>query len=467
ETRALVGENGAGKSTFVKILSGVYQPDEGQIFLNDQQVNFFNPKAAIQAGISVIYQELDLIPMLNCVQNIFLGFEIRNNFFKTVNYKKMKETTLSYLEKMQASIDIDKPVCYLPIAHQQIVAICKALVHNSKVLFMDEPSASLSRNELENLFKLIRNLKEQNITIIYISHRLEEIFEIADSVTVLRDGELISTDQIKNISKSEIIEKMIGKKITEERINNLEIKDSRIILEVKNLNYKTILKDINFSVKKGEIFGVLGLVGSGRLELARVLSGVYKFNSGEILIKGKHVHLNSPNSAIRNSISYVPDERRAQGLFFNLNLLMNSTMMVIPDVTSKLDIVNKLTMKSTFEKFKKILNIKCRDEKQLVSELSGGNQQKIVFSKCLAKDTDIIILNEPTKGIDVGSKYEIYNFLIDLIKHGKTIIIFSPEIPELCNICNRLMILKRGQVSGIITDSEINQQNVFKALLSN
>jgi len=466
EVRALVGENGAGKSTLVKILAGAIKPDKGQISINGKDVFFLNPKSAIENGVSVIYQELDLVPQLNGVSNIFLGFELKHKIWKTVDKKKMLESAKGYLEKMQAKIDLTKPVSNLPIAEQQIIAICKALAHEAKIIMMDEPSASLSSSELSRLFELIRELKKHEMTVIYISHRMEEIFEIADSVTVLRDGNLISTDEIKSVTKSEIIEKMIGKKLSEERINSRNYKNDDAILNVKNLYYKNNLKNISFDVKKGEIFGILGLVGSGRLELARILSGIYKTKQGDILLNNKKVKFKLPSDAISNSISYVPDERRTQGLFMNLSVLMNSIMMSISKMSNKIGIFNKKIFNKSFEKYKEKLQIKCSSSNQQVSTLSGGNQQKVVFAKCLMRDTDIIILNEPTKGIDVGSKFEIHRILLEIAEQNKTIVVFSPEIPEICSICDRIMILKRGEISKIFESGEINQQDVFKELLS-
>ncbi|MCL4377322.1 MAG: sugar ABC transporter ATP-binding protein [Actinobacteria bacterium] len=466
EVRALVGENGAGKSTFIKIIAGAHKPDSGQVLLDSKEVFFNNPKSAIDNGIAVIYQELDLVPQLGSLANIFLGFELKTKISKVLDKKRMRLIAEENLKKMGSVIDLSIPVKNLPIADQQVIAICKALVHEARIILMDEPSASLSSKELKNLFDLIRNLKMHDIAIIYVSHRLEEIFEIADSVSVLRDGRLISTDPISKVTKEIIIERMIGRKLKEDRINIRESnKNKEIILKIENLSYKNVLKNINFKVPKGEIFGILGLVGSGRLELAKILAGIYKSTSGDIFLNNKPVHLKSPFDAINKSISYVTDERKTQGLFFNLNVLLNSLMMSINKLMSKAGLINEKKLVEIFKKYQSRLNIKCSSYNQLVSGLSGGNQQKVLFAKCLSRNTDIIILNEPTKGIDVGSKFEIHQILVEYSQQGKTIVVFSPEIPELCNICDKILILKKGNVSKIFESQEINQRNILKELL--
>lgn len=468
EVRALVGENGAGKSTLIKIIAGALQPDEGEIYIDNKKIIHKNPRSAINDGITVIYQELDLVQSLSGVKNLFLGSELRNKV-KTVNNKLMYYRGKEFLESVGSGIDLKQPINNLTIAEQQIIAICKAAISGkSRIILMDEPSASLNSKELENLFNLIKNLKKNNVTIIYISHRLEEIFNIADSVTVLRDGKHIVTKNISDLSKSNIIEYMIGKEINEERINKTSnsFSENQEIIALKKINYKNILSDVSFNVTKGEIFGVLGLVGSGREELAKILYGIISPTNGSIYIKGQKKALKNPSTALDNSITYVPSDRRYQGLFLNLSSLLNVGIMSLKYFSNKFSLLNKKKLVKSFNKYKDKLKIKVSSYKQQVSDLSGGNQQKILIARCLSRDSDIIILNEPTRGIDVGTKFEIYQLLMDISSSGKTIIVFSTEVPEVVNICNRILILKKGKVEKIINSDNFEQSVILNYLLN-
>lgn len=469
EVRAIVGENGAGKSTLIKIVAGVLEKDSGQIIIEGKEVNYSNPKEALMAGISVIYQELDLIPDLDGLTNIFLGFEKLRSFNGInafLDRKKMEEIAKDTFNKLQIKIDLHVPIKTLPIAEQQIIAICKAVIHNARILIMDEPSASLSGEELEHLYKLIKNLKEQGVTIIYISHRLEEIFKIADNVTVLRDGNVIGTKPVKELNKEILVQMMVGKDIVEKRINNRDSSEFKeTILEVKNLNCQNRITDLSFEVKKGEIFGILGLVGSGRNELAKILYGMLSKDSGEIFVNHKLTDLSNPLKAINNSISYVPDDRQRHGMFLQLNVMLNVIISVLYKFINKLGILKFKTVENLFEFYRQKINIKVSSRIQLAKELSGGNQQKLILSRCLARGNEIILLNEPTRGIDVGAKFEIYQILWKIALEGKTIIIFSSEIPELANLCDRIAVLKRGFLQRIFESKEMNQERILAELL--
>jgi ribose transport system ATP-binding protein len=467
EVSALVGQNGAGKSTLIKIIAGALQPDAGEIFVDGRRTVHRDPKSAIDSGIAVIYQELDLIPPLNGMRNLFLGAELSTRS-GTIDNKTMFAKGNDFLQSMGADIDLRSPVGSLTVAEQQIIAICKAVITGkAKIILMDEPSASLSSRELVNLFALIRNLKRNSITVVYISHRLEEIFTIADTVTVLRDGKRIVTKGIGELSKSQIIEYMIGRSIDGERAGrgHRTVSGSGLILEARGIGWGSALSDISFGVLKGEIFGILGLVGSGREDLAKILYGMVSPTSGELLVKGQPARLGRPAAALARSITYVPSDRRYQGLFMTLSNVLNSGMLSLRTFSDSLSLLNKRRLAKSFEHYRDALRIRVASGKQQVSLLSGGNQQKILIARCLMRESDIIILNEPTRGIDVGTKFEIYNLLAEISRSGKTIIIFSTEVPEVVEICDRVLILKKGTVGKVFEAGDFDQARILDHLL--
>jgi len=466
EVRALVGENGAGKSTLVKIIAGVLKADEGEIEIEGIPVHFNSPREAMDGGVSVIYQELDLIANLDGLSNIFLGFEKFRRIRGILDRKTMLRTARGALERLGVDIDLRVPVNRLPVAEQQILAICKSLIHETKILLMDEPSASLSGNELEHLYRLILALKEQGITIVYISHRLEEIFQIADSVTVLRDGNHIITSGMSALTKRDLVELMIGKKIEEDRINTrLGSSLGPSLLALKNVSFGQRLNGVSFDVRKGEIFGVLGLVGSGRNELARILYGMIQPDGGEIRVNDVPVSFADPLQAIRNNMSYVPEDRKAHGIIPNLSVEMNVVFSILFRLVGALMMIRRKLLSRQFAYFREKLNIRMQHKDQVIVELSGGNQQKCVLSRCLARANDIIILNEPTRGIDVGAKFEIYQKLLEIAHEGKTLVVFSSEVPELTNLCDRIAIIKKGMVSSIHEGAELEQAKILSELL--
>ncbi|MHC1771800.1 MAG: sugar ABC transporter ATP-binding protein [Flexilinea sp.] len=466
EVRALVGENGAGKSTLIKIIAGALKPDDGLMFLEDKQIELTSPKNGIDAGIAVIYQELDLLPELSVLENIFLGIEIKNkrNFLDVQEMGKIIDKNFS-----EMNIEINKfaNVGSLPIASKQMVAIAKAIVHNAKILIMDEPSSSLTSKELEILFKEIRRLKEKRVSVIYISHRLEEIFQICDSVTVLRDGVLISTEDVSNVNRKMIIEMMIGKKINENRLNDRQNFDNSPIIEIKDLSYRDILDSVSFTVRKGEIFGILGLIGSGTIELGKIIYGIINQTSGTISSNGNILEFKTPNDALENSISYVPDDRREFGIFMELDVEKNAVITSLNKFLSKniFQLIDQKSLTDSFTKHVNLLGIKITGRNQQTQFLSGGNQQKILVARTLIRDSDIIILSSPTKGIDVGSKYEIYQILLSCATQGKTVIAISQEIPELVQICDRILLLKRGKAYREYTGPDINESLIYNDLM--
>ncbi len=466
EVRALVGENGAGKSTMIKIIAGASKPNGGSISICGEIVNINSPKEGIEKGISVIYQELDLIPELTVMENMFLGVEKKSKR-GILDKNLMNEMVEDYFKKVNLSILPRSKVGELPIASQQMVAIGKAMMHDTKILIMDEPSSSLTNKELDVLFEQIRILKEKKITVIYISHRLEEIFEICDSVTVLRDGMMISSKKVSEISRKEVIELMIGKKVSENRLNLRNDYDAPDILEVENLNLSGILENVSFSVKKGEIYGILGLVGSGAAELGKALYGTRRSMTGDILINGEKRSIRSPNDALEDSISYVTDERRALGLFMELDVEQNAVVTSVKKFQAgALKLIDHKKTKAVFMEYVDRFNIKITDRSQKVQFLSGGNQQKILLARSLMSDADIMILSSPTKGIDVGSKFEIYQILLDCAKQGKTVIAISQEIPELVQICDRILMLKRGRVFKEYSGLDISETLIYHELLA-
>ncbi len=465
EVRALLGENGAGKSTMIKIIAGVYKPDSGSIYIDEKEVTISNPKEGLDKGISVIYQELDLLPALSVVQNIFLGIERKNNL-GMLDKVAMERMVQEYFDSMQIDIDIHAKVGELPIASQQMVAIAKAVEHEARLLIMDEPSSSLTNKELEVLYRQIRQLKERNVAVIYISHRLEEVYEICDTVTILRDGVMIDTRNVSEIERHEMVTLMIGREINEDRLNTRKTYDGPVILSARNICLDRHLHQVSFDVKKGEIFGILGLVGSGAIELGKVLYGVIPMDAGELSVAGKKLQVKMPSDALHHSLSYVPDERRAHGIFPLLSVEQNSVITSIYQYTSRFGFLNHKKVNAAFVEYVERFGIKIASPNQPIQYLSGGNQQKALIARTLLSNTEIIILSCPTKGIDVGSKFDIYSILLDCAKEGKTIIAVSQEITELVRICDRILMLKDGEVYHEYTGDEISESLIYHDLLA-
>ena len=465
EVRALLGENGAGKSTMIKIIAGVYKPDSGNIYIDEKEVTISNPKEGLDKGISVIYQELDLLPALSVVQNIFLGIERKNNL-GMLDKVAMERMVQEYFDSMQIDIDIHAKVGELPIASQQMVAIAKAVEHEARLLIMDEPSSSLTNKELEVLYRQIRQLKERNVAVIYISHRLEEVYEICDTVTILRDGVMIDTRNVSEIERHEMVTLMIGREINEDRLNTRKTYDGPVILSARNICLDRHLHQVSFDVKKGEIFGILGLVGSGAIELGKVLYGVIPMDAGELSVAGKKRQIKMPSDALHHSVSYVPDERRAHGIFPLLSVEQNSVITSIYQYTSRFGFLNHKKVNAAFVEYVERFGIKIASPNQPIQYLSGGNQQKALIARTLLSNTEIIILSCPTKGIDVGSKFDIYSILLDCAKEGKTIIAVSQEITELVRICDRILMLKDGEVYHEYMGDEISESLIYHDLLA-
>lgn len=436
----LVGENGAGKSTLIKILTGVLERTAGTILLNGREYVSYSPRDARKQGISTLFQELNVVDQLTVEENLTLGMEDTTFGFlrKSTKIKKMVDA----LKEIEPSIDPKQKVKRLSVAKKQIVEIAKAVASGSDIIIMDEPTASISESEVKRLFRIIRELKKNNVTVIYISHRLDEIFEIGDYVTVMRDGRHIATKPVSEVKdRSELIRMMIGKTIVESYIPK-ETQDQEVLLEVKNLSTEK-LKNISFNIRRGEIIGFYGLVGAGKTELARAIYGADRY-SGVVLFKGKQLGA-TPAKAIEAGIALVPEERRSQGIFTILTIRNNIPVMNLKKISNGGFVDAAKEWQAAVEYIDKLRIITSGPEKE-TAKLSGGNQQKVVFAKCLFADSDLLILDEPTRGIDVGAKSEIYGIVRQLAESGKSIMFLSSELPEILNLCDRIFLLYDGEI---------------------
>lgn len=461
EVHAIVGENGAGKSTLIKIISGAYTKDEGSIIFDGREIENLSPVDCINLGISTVHQELRLVEQLTVLENILLGAPIEKNTYlgKLVDWKATKKEAARLIDSMGINIHPNALVSELSVAKKQIVEICKALSRNAKLVIMDEPSATLTEKELEVLFRIIRKLKQDGITVIYISHRLEEIFEITDRVTVMRDGKHIITDNVSNLDRRKLIKHMVGREI-DNIFPDRKISSGNPLLTVENLSIPGTLEDINFTLHEGEILGIAGLVGSGRTELARAIFGVDKIGSGEINIRGETSSIRSIKDAIKHKMALIPEDRKLQGLVPDLSIGMNISLVGIDQII-KNTLINKGLEKSITEEYIEILDIQTPSWTQLIKYLSGGNQQKCVLAKWLVVDSDILIFDEPTRGIDVGAKQEIYKLLTKLARQGKGIIMISSELPEIIGISHRILVMHDGRITGVVDPRETSQEEIM------
>jgi|LGOV01.1.fsa_nt_gb ABC-type sugar transport system ATPase subunit len=465
EVHALLGENGAGKSTLIKILTGVLQRDAGEIILEDKSIEIKNPIQARYKGIAAIYQELSLVDDLTVAQNIFLGHEPTTNFIGLNNDKKLIEKTEIYLKSFNIGIDPRVKVKNLGMGQKRIVEIIKALSVDAKILLLDEPTTGMSRVEIETLFKIMEDLKSRNITMIYISHILEEIYSICDRITVLRDGINAATYNIEEVDTNTLVKTMIGREVKDEFPDKRKIKIDEILLEVTDFQTTVMKKSISFKLNKGEILGITGIIGAGKSELGHALFGVDKKISGEIKLNGISKKFKTPSDAKNNGIALIPEDRKSQGLFLEHTVQNNVVVSYIEKLNSnKLILSIKNIKKFAFDVIKK-MNVKPLNVKLSIKNLSGGNQQKVVIGKWLLGNPKVIIMDEPTRGIDVGTKSEIYKLMQDLAEKGMGIILLSSEFKEICGLCNRVIVLKDGEIVDEIYDSEINSQRILKKAL--
>ena len=454
EVRALMGENGAGKSTLMKILGGIYQKDKesGKILVEGKEVEINNVDDAKKYGISIIHQEISLAENMTVYDNIFMGREIDAGMKGFLNDKEMIKQAQAIVDELKVDIDVRRKVGDLSIAKQQMIEICRALLSNAKVIVMDEPTSSLTQTEIEQLFEQIRKLKNAGIAIVYISHRMDEIFQVSDSITVLRDGQLIDTKPVSELDNRKIIEMMVGRDLDNYMKNDAVLDVGDVCLEVKDLNNKK-LKDINFTLRKGEILGFAGLVGAGRSEMARAVFGIDPIDSGKILVHGKEVKIKSASDAIKAGIGYVPESRKEEGLVLMSSIKSNLTIAVLEEFI-KGCFVNKKKENEIVDEYVNKLSIKMASTDQLVQYLSGGNQQKVVVSKWLATKPDILILDEPTRGIDIGAKTEIYHLIVEMAKAGVAVILISSEMEEIINLSTRIIVMYEGRIKATLTEEE-------------
>ncbi len=459
EVHALIGENGAGKSTLIKILTGAYTKDSGKVTFAGNEIMHADPIATRMLGISAIYQELTLLQDMPVYQNIFLGSELTKGF---TNDKMMKYETMKVLESLAENIDPEAKISELTIANQQMVEIARSLLFNAKVLIMDEPTSSISQKETEKLFEKIHDLKDSGVTIIYISHRMSEIFEICDRVTVMRDGEVITTKEVSDIDgEEELVGYMIGKK-NKSLFTKVDSHIDESILKIKNLSLEGVFKDINFEVKKGEIFGIGGLVGSKRSEIVETIFGLRNHTSGRVVLNGEEIINSSPMNSINKGLALVTEDRKKTGLFLDLDVRENITMPFL-DHLKKILFINRSKESSLVDKFMKQLNVKATSSKQIIRFLSGGNQQKALIARWICVNPLVLILDEPTRGIDVNAKTEIYTMMGELVKSGISIVMISSELPELITLSDRVLVMHEGEQVGILkTKAEITEENILK-----
>ncbi len=459
EVHALVGENGAGKSTIIKILMGVYTKTSGEIFIEGKQVEFKAPSQAQKYGLGAVYQDVNLAKHLSVAENFFMG-NLPRTKFGTVDYKKMHEETKAVLDSIQVYVNPKTIIRNLSVAQQEMVSIGKTFHQKAKLVIFDEPTALLTNDETKQLFKIIELLKENNVGILYISHRMEKIFEISDRVTVLKDGTKVGTVQTNETNEDELINMMVGRNV--ENMYDIEKPiPGDVILEVEDLGREGVFHNINFNIRKGEIFGMYGLVGSGRTEIVRSIFGADMKDSGSVIVKGKEANYKSPKDGIEAGIALLPENRKDEGLALILSVSTNTNMVSIDKISSNGIINNKKGYKIA-EEYVNALRTKTPSIHQLVKNLSGGNQQKVVISKWLAKGSDIFIFDEPTVGVDVGAKREIYKIFEDLLKQGKSIIVISSYLPEIMGLADRILVMHEGKQMDILNKSEFSDEYILK-----
>ena len=461
---ALVGENGAGKSTLMKILSGVHQMDEGEILMDGKPVQITDPLSSQLMGISIIYQELNVLDNLNIAENIFLGREQRRSRV-FVDKHQMHAKARELLDEVGLNLDTNTMVRELSTAQKQMIEVAKALSFHSKIIIMDEPTSSLTETETETLFTIIRKLRDMGVAVVFISHKLAEIFAISDEVAVLRDGVSAGRMVTVDCTENDIVNAMVGRDV-----QNLYAKEEAsigdVVLEVRNLSTHGFLKDVSFQLRAGEILGFAGLVGAGRSEVLRAVFGIDKRESGDIYIKGQKVNIRSPQDALRYGMGFVPEDRKSQGLVLDMNVRQNTTLAALKLVANGGGFISRKLEEEMTDKFVESLEVKTPSNEQKVKNLSGGNQQKVVIAKWLANSPSILILDEPTRGIDVGAKKEIHQLMSQLAQQGVAIIMISSELPEVLGMADRIVVMHEGRIKGILPRSEADQVSIMKLAIS-
>ena len=464
EVHALLGENGAGKSTLVKIITGVHQPDRGEILLKEEPVHFGDARESRQAGIAAIYQELSLFPDLDVAENIFVGRQPVGGVGQ-VDWRKMYSEAGQLLESLGVKLDLKQKARMLSIAQQQMVEIARAFSIHARILIMDEPTSSLTLHEVDDLFRLVRRLREQGTAVIFISHRLDELFALADRVTVLRDGSYVDTKSMKDVTRDDLIRMMVGRTITN-LFPKQDVTAGNVILKVENLTRAGSFSDVSFELRRGEIVGLAGLVGAGRTNVARAIFGVEPPTSGSIRIDGRDVSITSPQQAIALGLAYVPEDRQLHGLIPAMSLTPNISLPMLPHYAQRGWLRDKLERKSAYDAALQ-MEVRANNVWQLARELSGGNQQKVVLAKWLSTNPRILILDEPTRGIDVGTKAAIHGLMSKLAAEGMAILMISSELPEILGMSDRVIVMREGHVTGHFSRAEATQENIISAATQN
>ena len=458
EIHALMGENGAGKSTLMKILTGVYTKDAGQVIVDGQEVCYKNPQEAEKAGIVFIHQELNVLFDLTVEENMFLGKEIHGRF-GVCDKKAMRAEVRKILDRLGVSIDPQQRMSELSVGQQQMIEIAKAVLVDAKVIIMDEPTAALTQSETEVLFQVVRSLKEKGVSIVYISHRMEEIFELCDRITVLRDGSYIDTKRIQDTDMNDVVKMMIGREIGE-RYPLREASIGEVVFKVEGLTCPGVFKDVSFEVHAGEVLGVSGLMGAGRTEIMQAIFGNMPHVTGKLFLNGEEIHNHNPGQAMKNGIGFITEDRKTEGLMLEESIRKNISLANLGRI-SRRGVLRKKEERELVQKGIEELHIKCFGPEHECGRLSGGNQQKVVFAKWIYTDPKVLILDEPTRGVDIGAKKEIYNIINDLAAKGVAIIMVSSELPEVLGMADRIMVVREGLVRGILSKEEADQENIM------
>ena len=457
----LMGENGAGKSTMMKCLFGTYQKDEGKIFLNGKEISFSGPKDALENGIAMVHQELNQCLERSVIDNLFLG-RYPVNSMGVVDEGQMKKKAADLFRKLGMTVNLTQPMRNMSVSQRQMCEIAKAISYNAQVIVLDEPTSSLTVQEVNKLFEMMRMLKEQGIALIYISHKMDEIFEICDQISVLRDGNLVMTKDSKDTNMNELISAMVGRSL-DNRFPPVDNTPGETILSVQGLStkYAPKLQNITFDVKKGEIFGLYGLVGAGRTELLETIFGIRTRAAGNVMYGGKIMNFTGPKDAMDHGFALITEERKANGLFLKADITFNTTIANMNHYKSGVALSHDSMVRATAEEIK-VMHTKCMGPDDMIANLSGGNQQKVIFGKWLERSPNVFMMDDPTRGIDVGAKYEIYELIINMAKQGKTIIVVSSEMPEILGITNRIGVMSNGHLAGIVNTKETNQEELLR-----
>jgi len=459
EIHALVGENGAGKSTLMKILSGAYLKDSGDIYINGQKANIMNPKDGLDSGISVIYQEFALIGSLTVAENIFI--DKLNEKGRLINWKRLREKARNVLESLGfGNIPVNRVVSELSVAHQQVVEICKALARESSVLILDEPTAVLAASEAEQLFKLLKELRAKGVAIVYISHRLEEIFRLCDRVTVMKDGQYVGTYETTGLDEKKLVSLMIGRTL-ETYFPAREPNIGKTVFKVENICAGKAVKNVSFEVREGEVLGISGLVGAGRTETLRAVFGADPLDSGRVYLDGRQIRIKTPGSAVKHGIGMLPEDRKSHGVLLKMPIRTNITLARLKSFTGHFNIINRKKETAYIDDIVGKLSIRAASIENNVNSLSGGNQQKVAIAKLLAADCRVLILDEPTRGVDVGAKIEIYKIINSLVAQNYAVIMISSEMMEIIGMCDRAVVMRGGSVAGELKREALTEQNLI------